>query len=129
MSVTRISQDDDAPYRLRIRDDVSRSVICEIRMTANQFADAITGSLQTGIDVEWMNLDRIGKIREVKEEVVMIPSKRDGVAMAAINIYEVDGWVGRLEDAFSPDRQVRHNCWRVQFARYVDPVKDGADVE
>jgi hypothetical protein len=113
-------------YNLRISDDVSGALVCEINMTAEQFAAALTAQHVTGVDVTWLGTHLIGKRRETKRELVCIPvgprSSEEQRVADAVAAYEVDGWTGRLADATNHHRRRGTNTYEVLFTRFVEPV-------
>ena len=110
-------------YSLHIKDDTSGSNVCEIEMTPEQFAGAITAASQRGVSVEWGDIDKIGLRRETKEELV--EGANYEARVAAIIMLEVDGWIGRHDDARNKHRR-QNNRYRVSFKRFVIPDADPA---
>jgi hypothetical protein len=124
--ITRASSSESNVYVLRINDDMSGVVVCEIHMTAEQFAAALTAQHVAGIPVEWPGAGLIGKVREVKQELVFVRTGSDATekerVVAAIAAYEVDGWRGRAADATNHHRHRGGGRYDVTFTRFVDPV-------
>jgi hypothetical protein len=135
------TRNSDGRHHLCIKDKLSGSTICDIEMTAEEFAGQITGASTTNVQARWSNLERIGKRREVKTEIVMVDARawdtedQRAAAKKAIAEFEIDGWTGRVDDALNMHRRVGSgpkapedtardgvigDAYRVSFIRFVE---------
>jgi hypothetical protein len=126
MIVSRTTGGGPDRMRLVVEDEASGTRFLEAEMSLEDFAQAITASYG---EVEFvLRASNVGKTREVKEEVVVLPDtirKADESATAELlEPYEMDGWVGRRSDLFNNHRTVEYRdggvarC--VTFVRFVE---------
>ena len=84
--------------RISIEDNDSLVQFIEIRMTPEQFGNAITGLSHIKVDAEVRGLHLVGKKRERREEFVVVDlptySKEDmePIILEAATPLETDGW-------------------------------------
>lgn len=116
---------------IRIADDASGVQFVELRLSLDDFAKLICGQSNIHGDMIVRGLENIGMVREVKTEDVLISTncsydERPVLAAQAIKSLEVDGWVGRLEDAANSHRMIKYlpehkaELSSITFVRFVD---------
>lgn len=107
---------------ITIIDDTSGCEFLSASMTMESFAECLTGLGHTECDLEFRETAPIGKICEVKEEIVPKPKgyKDRGEAVKLLAPFETEGWKGRIDDMFNHRRWSGTNHVRVTFVRYVD---------
>jgi hypothetical protein len=66
----------DGNYYIRIGCETSRTNFCELKLTAEQFAEAVTGLPSSGIQATVNGLDRVGKQRVRETRTVVCPLSR-----------------------------------------------------
>ena len=124
----------DRMFRIRITEDLSRQIVCEVTLTAEQFGEIIGGISLSGIAFQFFGAENIGLRHEAKRERIPMPYRGVGdtdtflrkLAQAA-KVYEVDGWKADDESAFN------QHCWdhaaktyEVTFRRWVEPVEEAS---
>lgn len=113
-------------FRLSVTDQSSRVTFCELTMTGAQFADILTAMTTTDVDCDADALHLVGTTREHKSERVpfgFASSRNRAKAKAALAPFEVDGWIGRVDDLFNGHRRcgTQDNPMQtVAFERWVD---------
>ena len=120
----------DRPITFRIEDRLSGIEFCEVHVSLEDFAKAITGQGGIPCRVEVRGLHLVGKRRENKTEQVFVPDgpfeTREARAKAAVAEHEVDGWRGRVGDATNSHNRISGGRdeggyrMRVVFTRWVD---------
>jgi len=108
-----------------IEDDSSMTQFFEGWMTPEEFARSITGgSGEILFSIHYV--DRIGKIREFKTEIVDVPKhwmfegdiEKSKELLAP---FEVDGWMGSVYDLSNHHNLLRdRDAVKVTFVRFVD---------
>lgn len=121
--------------RLQIRDEASRCVFIDVDVEYIEWARAQSSLAERPCKVSFYEDAPLGKVREHKTVVVMVPKRteeilyrdRDKRRVAVAKLFaehEIDGWEGRIEDT-----ENHHNVaartpdgthYRVHFERYVD---------
>lgn len=102
----------------------------EIRIPLDSFAEALTGLGASKCKFDFNSSGYIGKKHETKNEVIKVHSVayagkeiRRKAIIDGLRPYEVDGWVGSIEDAENPNRIKDYgDGWytvNVIFHRYV----------
>jgi len=125
----------DRMFRIRISEDLSRQIVCEVTLTAQQFGEVIGGVSLSGVAFHFFGPDKIGLRQEVKRERIPMPCRGMGntetflrkLAQAA-KVYEVDGW--RADEA----SEFNHHSWdyraktyEVTFRRWIEPAEEAPD--
>lgn len=70
ISITRSS---NGSYYIRLEDSASSRQFVEVKLTAKQFAEAITGLYTTDVVMEVNHLDKVGKQRVREPRTVLCP--------------------------------------------------------
>lgn len=97
ITITRVrGGDDKTPVSITIIDETSASEAIEVRLTLNDFAEAMLGLGHVKCGVKWNDSGRIGKKREHK--TVMLTrnksySSDQSTEDAIIAPHEIDGWI------------------------------------
>lgn len=120
-----------------VEDCASKTIFCVLTFTLEQFALSAIGNVgNVDCDATLYNLGLIGKRREHKREIVLMPKdergpkREEAAAVIAVAAHEVDGWKGRAGDATNwhnrkPEYDTdTHYAYEVIYVRYV-----GADEE
>ena len=116
---------DDKPINIDINDEISGCRLVNIRMSLEDFADALTGRGWVPVEME-VNLDGpIGMKAENKTEIVPFncfskDSESEKAISKALKPFEVDGWRARREDMTNGHWRTDQGQ-RVVFFRHVDP--------
>jgi hypothetical protein len=113
-------------FEIVVTDSESRTQFIEIQLTAEALATAMACRL-VDCTFETFGLHKLGTRREYKTEEVTLPErcyfreKDEPLVRAAIAAHEVDGWIGRDEDARNGHRRVagKPNTFSVTFERWV----------
>jgi len=121
--------------QIQITDSTSGIEFLRVELDAESLGLALTGLGYQTCHFHTNGLDKIGKHRETKTEVVFVPTPksyqaddRATAAKAAIAPYEVDGWIGYVADAMNPHKSSRYKdgvaaeggqWYTVSFARFV----------
>lgn len=127
ITISRYSSnyDMERPVRIRIEDGNSGINFIEIALTLEDFANAVTGMGYVECQFEVRGLDKIGKRREVKTEVVKTKSynvsKEEKLDL--LKPFEVDGWIGSLDDLGNYHNR-KDDGYSVGFVRWVEDDKD-----
>ena len=127
------------PVRIMIKDEVSGVNFCEVNLTLESFANALTSLSQTPCELD-LRFDFVGQKAENKEEfvpAVAVPESeligvpwRDREAIKAryaLEPFEVDGWIARDGDYGNHHRGNVEKGYRVVFFRHVPSTE--ADIE
>lgn len=131
LSIGRVICSDQHDYiRIQLNDQISGSMIFEGAMKLANYAKCITGL--SSVDIRGMHIAsrRVGKTSEHKTvEITFLrymgcgPKARQKIVQDTIAKYEVDGWIGRVEDAFNHHHHVQtkadNSVYKVTFHRYV----------
>lgn len=124
VTISRVSSTHGSPYiQISVRDEASRHQFIELTLSMEAFAMAVTGMGAQPLTFDLRGVDYVGKRREVKEELVPRPPSienayRNEVAATTLAPFEVDGWVGRVDDLWDHHKAVG-NKQRVVFTRYI----------
>lgn len=112
----------DCDYiNIELTDTKSGCILIEIRVPYAEFAQAITGLGHQPCNYDFYDSCPVGMVREVKTELVTKIGgyQRDLVkGKEAILPFEIDGWVGRVDDMFNHHRN-KGEKQEVTFIRYV----------
>ena len=116
------------PYRyieLRIEDQESRTLIFQAQMSMEQWGKLVTAHSQVDDVPAVLTPDLVGMKLEVKTEKVPLPvvdsyerDVRRAAYKEAIRPFEVDGWVGRVDDTLN-HHKISKGVASVAFRRYV----------
>jgi hypothetical protein len=122
--------------QVQIEDATSGIEFLRVELDAEALGLTLTGLGRQDCAFRMNGLDKIGKQREIKTEVVFVPTPpsyqendRRANAQAAIAPYEVDGWIGYVCDAMNHHRSSRYkdgvaadggSWYTVSFTRFVD---------
>lgn len=118
-------------FTIRIEDNVSRTIVCEVSLTPDQLARALASHHISDAEMEWYGAPYVGmRCENATHEVrhrLRYADRDDAVAIAAVlQPFEVDGWRGRRDDLFNPHNYVRRPSLpqgelvsRVAFNRYI----------
>jgi hypothetical protein len=111
------------PVRVEVEDTRAGVRFLSLRMTSEALAEALVGSMQVDCEFELGGLQNVGKQSEHKRERVgpLEWNSTDEEVRAAIAVYEVDGWRGRVEDAHNWHNRNREGLYEVSYYRWVDP--------
>ena len=112
---------------IQLEDDQSMCRVTEIRIKYKDFAKALTGLSHVACEFD-LYTKNVGKRREVKKERVCVPcvgfARREKAAADAVMALNVDGWIGRLEDAVNQHRFIERTeegrWYSVSYVRFVD---------
>ena len=129
ITISRIqsNQEDYLPISIEIEDDDAGIKFLKIKMSLNNFANAITGMGYTDCKIELNGLEKVGKRREIKHEIVPIPEnkrfrKKSELELAEfLKPFEIDGWEGSQYDLNNSKNLVPNGC-KVLFVRWVDKI-------
>lgn len=115
----RTSSQRDPFFVLTIEDAVSGEEI-EVKIEAAQLAHALGGAAAQSCDITIHHLARIGKKHEHKTEIVSCAwNATEEQKAAALAPFEVDGWMGNVDDIGNHHRQTGGG-YSVTFHRWVD---------
>ena len=130
ISISRSTGPDGHSFVVTIHDARSGVQFLEATVSLEDFAMALTGVAERSCDLNLRGLDVLGKLREIKHEVIEIPEKfrrprlsDDAAAVDEIVApFEVDGWMCHSRnDLWNGHRRERGTeRYRVGFVRYVD---------
>jgi len=120
---------------IELEDELSSVEFVQARMSLETFGRALFGLSSLPVEFELRGLDKVGKKLENKIEEVFIPCETELYATdkeirQAIKKYEVDGWIGRDENAKNHHNWVGYRgidgyTARVIFRRWVEVEKKG----
>lgn len=113
-----MARDSGDSYNISIDDDLSGCRVIEVKMTATQFAEAVT-SLYTHCEFDLNVSGNVGKKHEWKKEYIAILNADKAKAKQALKPFEVDGWVGRVNDLFNCHNRTKDG-YMVGFDRWVE---------
>lgn len=133
ISIAKLTSNTEPNYMLiQIEDESSGIEFVEVKLSLENFAQAITGLGHVPCKFKTRGLEKIGLIREHKVEEVYInfhthPTQKAS-AKSAITNFETDGWKGWIEDAFNHHNFVREHAkdidvYRINFDRWVENEK------
>jgi hypothetical protein len=152
LSCVRVHTGDGPGYvKVEIVEAERASVhVVEFRMTLDQFAKAVTGSIAEGT-FELLNVDKVGMVREVKTEIVPDGrtqlgeadlakledmggrNSRNGmkfITARSLEPFEFGGWRARTSDFGNGHRHTRmpdgSSAYAVVFIRFVDATEAAA---
>lgn len=127
-----ISRNSRGVITISLIEEDSRVEFVEAELTTANFAEALTGLAHVECKLKVRGLDLVGLKREVKEELVPIPSSpTESEIKAAFAPFEVDGWSGYRNDATNSHRwsgkrgEDGLQPTRVHFTRHVS--QDGRE--
>ena len=72
-----IARRSDGLFTIHIRDEEASIEFCEVRMTGEQFANAVSGLFGQEVELDFRGLDKIGKTMEHKTVLVEMPAGFD----------------------------------------------------
>jgi hypothetical protein len=90
-----ITRSSNGFYYIRIGCETSHTTFCELKLTGEQFAEAVTGLFSSDIEAEVKGLDRVGKtrIRELRSIICPLDSyKTDDLEEWLVQNAQEDGW-------------------------------------
>jgi hypothetical protein len=131
LTISRISCSNPNNNRIeiRIQDDASHLEFLTVYVPFLEFALAITGVGYQDCELELRDVKNVGKVREHKTEIVRFIGASDHykivppAAIAAMQDFEVDGWIGYSIDMTNHNNRVRYDNkiigYRVNFVRFV----------
>ncbi|CAM6053491.1 unnamed protein product [Sphagnum tenellum] len=140
ISITRVNTNQGPNYiRIEVKDEVSRTNFCELKLSLEQFANALTG-LRSKCELE-VRPRFLGKKPEHKRELVFPveppTSATDGLdyngrkkvrAQYSLAPFEVDGWMASFPDDFGNHHRGNDSKgYDTGFTRYVDATEE--DIE
>ena len=107
-------------------DELSHAHFLRVDMSYRDFARALAGHGEMPCEFE-LRADKVGLVREHEQRDVFLPDgecdTRRMRALEAVRSLELDGWVGRVDDALNHHRLVKRGdkgAWyAVLFTRYV----------
>lgn len=118
-----ISSHEDDFFQIHVDDVVSGVWVCRLKLTAEQFAKCVTGSV-VECDVDYGPLEKIGLVHEHKTERVDLNISVYDIdfrtrLQIAIKSFEVDGWVAQIHER--PNHHRFYNGkYAVDFDRWVE---------
>lgn len=132
ISILRVSPGHgDQFIQIQIEDAASGCRFIETNIALKDFAEAITGIGHLPCEFEVRGLEVLGKVREVKREVLpainseLHRSCREAAAREIVSRHEQDGWVGHWRDLLNSNNSERlvdgREGRRVTFERFIDP--------
>jgi len=122
--------------RIQLEDSLSSMEFVQVKVDLKTFTQALFGLSNVPMEFELMGIDRVGKKYEHKTVEVLIPrpdigSPSDDVIHAAIKPYEIDGWIGRSEDAKNHHNRVENipagSVYKIHFCRWVEVEGEGSN--
>lgn len=129
ISINRTTSNREESYvSIEITDERSHIGFCRIKISMTEFGNAITGLSFRPCELDLLGLEKVGKFREYKEEVIYIssPSLLTSLKEKAAEVlapYEIDGWIGSRDDLINHHRQFTKDDGksyaRVGFVRFV----------
>ncbi len=109
---------------ITIGDRTSGCIFLEIKMTMEDFAQAILGLGHVDCEFETYNLNLIGLKREVKIERVNRPQSNDKNKEERdwlLKPFEIDGWKAYDQDLYNRNKWIKgENTVEVSFTRFVE---------
>jgi len=107
---------------VEIMDEASGCRFVNARMSIEGFGRAITGQgyIDCTFDLCPQNVGMKREVKTVDVESKWTSSRNEPKARAELSKYEVDGWVGRLDDMFNRHRRTKTG-YNVTFIRFVEP--------
>lgn len=126
ISISRpIYGDNRKGIEITVIDKTSGCQFLTAYITLENFAEALTGQGHTECELEFFERAPIGKVREVKTEIVPRPKshKDEEEAKRLLLPFEIDGWEGEIRDMFNGHRRAGDGQ-KVTFVRFVD-AKEG----
>jgi hypothetical protein len=131
ITISRPSGGETRYIRIALEDRLSSIEFLEIEIPLEAFAEAVTGLAYTDCVFELRGLDKVGKRREHKHEMVPLPKSyglTDEEIDAALAPFEVDGWKGSHYDAKNSRNYVHGSGKsRIGFVRYVDQTNQESE--
>ncbi len=114
-------------FTVRVEDEKSTRVVIEITGPLDKMAEALLGGLETACTYELQNLDKAGKYRHSKTELVPVADgpNKGACSRKALRVHETDGWVGNASDCSNSHRYrgldgKGRRLYEVHFVRYLD---------
>lgn len=112
---------------IELLDEASGTIVTSVYLTTADFGSAVTG-MTAPCRFEMVS-QVVGKVREVKDEIVPVKGKphyslTDADKDELLAPFEVDGWKGSRYDLGNSHRLVgahENRSYKVGFVRYVDP--------
>lgn len=111
---------------IRITDEASLSQFVELRMSVEEFGNAVTGLSSRPCEIEVRGLDKLGLTRQNTTELVWVPNslpynwiENETLVRRIVEIHEVNGW--RLQN--TSDLRNSHKSSKAE-----DKLWDGAVV-
>lgn len=95
MGEVGITRSNHGFYYIRLRDDASCVNFVEVKMTAEQFAEAVTGLHISDVEMEVRGLENVGKKRVRETRIVVCPHKtysKEPLQTWLINNCQEEGW-------------------------------------
>lgn len=118
----RYSNMSDDIVAIEIEDYKSGCRFVELLFTIEQFGKFMAMSTDVDCDVVFYPDCPIGKVREVKEEIIeceYLCTKDDHKKKELLKPFEVDGWTGHEDDLGNHHRRTKEG-YKVTFHRYVE---------
>jgi hypothetical protein len=119
---------DDMSISITLTDETSSTRFLEVRMTPRDFANALTGQGEVGVEFD-LRAQHVGKKLEVKTEKIQV----SGYAPSTDEIdrlmleYEVDGWMASADDFHNHHRygtgKDGSSYYSVSLVRYVEAAQ------
>lgn len=120
ISITRF-QGDESGIAIEVQDCLSRIQVIRIKLTPEQFGNAVSGLSYQDCDFNLGSVELVGMKIEHKTELVpfsgyhaTLESKK-----AAAKPFEIDGWKARLDDIGNSHKRVYDKGYNVTFFRHV----------
>ena len=90
-----ITRSSNGSYYIRLEDSASSRKFVEVKLTAVQFAEAVTGLYVADVEMEVQNLDKVGKTRVIESRKVLCPldtHDKDVLAQWLLDNCQEEGW-------------------------------------
>ncbi len=123
LSISRVYGANEGWVSITLQDELSGSQCVEIKISPENFGNAVTGASCKECEFEFRP-SVVGMKAEYKEEIIPRPRSYDMEcskleAAELIKPYEVDGWKGSVTDATNHHRWVGLDKVKVGFTRHV----------
>ena len=131
ITISHAHSSDDPYVEILIEDESSGVVAANIKIASAELMRALGSLAYRPCVVEWGAIDKVGMVREHKEEFVPFKldfsskPNRDADAIAALAPFETDGWTARQGDLGNMHRYKKQDGktgFVVSFSRFV-PAK------
>jgi len=117
------------PIHIVVTDQNSGVSFCDVQMSLENFAKALTGVSLQECEFSVRDIDKIGMKKELKHEFIQRPEGfylwSDNEKIKFLNPYNTDGWEGSLNDLENHHNfNQKNNAYDVSFVRWVDDTEE-----